>query len=316
MTKLPHARSLVPALLPALIFLATGIARADDTQVGRQSLDDAWWTGPIVAPSPVTLPRGHVYLEPYVYDVRTGGGDYIGSRSYMLYGLSDRLTVGLIPVIGYYQPGGGENATHMGFGDLTLHVRYGLTTFDPETYRPATAVSLEWTLPTGRHDRLDRLGHGVGGGAHVLTLGFYAQEIFWLPNGRLMRARIAITQALPGTARVVDRSTYGTPEGFVGTADPGNSFNLVTGWEYSLSRNWVLAFDVGYGHGGATRVAGTVGPDRFRARSDSSDTFLLAPAIEYNFSGSFGIIGGVRYISGDGAAPHSITPVMAFSMFF
>jgi hypothetical protein len=29
----------------------------------RQSLDDAWWTGPMLAPSAATLPRGHFLIE-------------------------------------------------------------------------------------------------------------------------------------------------------------------------------------------------------------------------------------------------------------
>ena len=29
-----------------------------------QSLDDAWWTGPMLAPSAATLPRGHFLIEP------------------------------------------------------------------------------------------------------------------------------------------------------------------------------------------------------------------------------------------------------------
>ena len=39
----------------------------------RESLDEAWWTGPMLAPSANTLPRGHILLEPYLYDVSTQG---------------------------------------------------------------------------------------------------------------------------------------------------------------------------------------------------------------------------------------------------
>lgn len=80
--------------------------------VVRQSLNDAWWTGPMLAPSANTLPRGHVLLEPYLYDVVTQGfynssGDRViaphahgfGSLTYMNYGLANRFTVGLIPCL-------------------------------------------------------------------------------------------------------------------------------------------------------------------------------------------------------------------------
>src|SRR5215813_1358557 len=82
--------------------------------VPRQSLDDAWWTGPMLAPSAATLPRGHFLIEPYLYDVIVVGhydrdgirrsepvSHGFGSLVYALYGLSDRLTVGVIPTAGY-----------------------------------------------------------------------------------------------------------------------------------------------------------------------------------------------------------------------
>ena len=38
-------------------------------QEARQSLDDAWWTGPAVAYSARSLPQGHLLIEPYLFDV-------------------------------------------------------------------------------------------------------------------------------------------------------------------------------------------------------------------------------------------------------
>jgi hypothetical protein len=38
-------------------------------QEARQSPDDAWWTGPVVAYSPRSLPQGHMLIEPYLFDV-------------------------------------------------------------------------------------------------------------------------------------------------------------------------------------------------------------------------------------------------------
>jgi len=38
-----------------------------------QSRDDAWWTGPMLAPSAATLPQGHVLVEPYLFNVMSYG---------------------------------------------------------------------------------------------------------------------------------------------------------------------------------------------------------------------------------------------------
>src|SRR5438046_7445145 len=88
----------------ALLVMSAGASAAD------QSREDAWWTGPMLAPSAATLPTGHMLVEPYLFDVMTDGRfdmngtrhagareHDIGSLSYILYGLTDRLSVGLIP---------------------------------------------------------------------------------------------------------------------------------------------------------------------------------------------------------------------------
>ena len=62
---------------------AAGLARAPEASpsspVVRQSLDDAWWSGPMLAPSAATLPRGHFLIEPYLYDVIADHSNGFGS---------------------------------------------------------------------------------------------------------------------------------------------------------------------------------------------------------------------------------------------
>ncbi|HKU28757.1 MAG TPA: pyridoxamine 5'-phosphate oxidase family protein, partial [Candidatus Sulfotelmatobacter sp.] len=45
----------------------------------RQSLDNAWGTGPLLAPSPATLPRDNFLIEPSLYDVTTAHSSGFGS---------------------------------------------------------------------------------------------------------------------------------------------------------------------------------------------------------------------------------------------
>src|SRR5690348_12820939 len=79
---------------------------AADASPPRQSVDDAWWTGPMLANSAATLPRGHFLVEPYLYDASSSQADGYGSLTYMLYGVSDRFTAGLVPVFGYTRVAG------------------------------------------------------------------------------------------------------------------------------------------------------------------------------------------------------------------
>src|ERR1700735_281997 len=80
----------------------------------RQSQDDAWWTGPMLANSAGTLPPGHFLIEPYIYDVSSAHSNSYGSRAYVFYGLANRLTVGMIPIVGYSTVSGGKSSSSIG----------------------------------------------------------------------------------------------------------------------------------------------------------------------------------------------------------
>src|SRR6202034_462327 len=86
----------------------------------RQLLDDAWWTGPMLAPSAATLPRGHFLIEPYLYDVVAAHSNGFGSLTYGNYGLADKLTVGLIPIAGFNKLSDGPSSSGLELGDLTV----------------------------------------------------------------------------------------------------------------------------------------------------------------------------------------------------
>ena len=102
-TKVVRRYVEIAALVVAGLFVGTARTEAQQdysppSAVVHQSLDDAWWTGPMLAPSAATLPRGHFLIEPYLYDVRAAHSSSLGWLTYVNYGLADRVTVGLIPV--------------------------------------------------------------------------------------------------------------------------------------------------------------------------------------------------------------------------
>lgn len=275
----------------------------------------------MLANSAATLPRGHVLVEPYLYDVHSAHADGYGSLTYMLYGLTDRLTVGLVPVLGYNRVDGGPGSSGVGFGDVSVQAQYRLTQFHEGSWLPAISLQLQETLPTGRYDRLgNRPADGLGGGARTTTLQLNTQTYFWLGNGRILRMRFNVAQSFSGTAEVEDVSVYGTPDGFRGSARPGRSFFVNAAWEYSLSQRWVLALDLTYRHDGATRVRGSIAlPGSAQAtsplRSDSgtSTAFGFAPAIEYNWSARVGMLVGVRVITGGHGTATTATPAVALN---
>ncbi|KRA62409.1 hypothetical protein ASD89_21580 [Caulobacter sp. Root656] len=312
------------ASLLAGLALATP-AFAKDAAVVRQSLDDAWWTGPILASGAATLPKGRALIEPYLYDAKPYGvidgkgkrrpapdADTYGSQTYLLYGVTDTFTAGLIPRFGYRRAGGGSSSG-VQLGDLTVQGQYRLTQYKAGGRTPTVSLMLQETLPTGRHDRLDtRPNDGFGGGAFATTVGLNSQTYFWTPNGRILRTRLNLAYTVSGHAEVAGASVYGTPTGFAGRARPGDSFNVDLAFEYSMTRRWVAAIDLAYQHDAATTVSGRDGAGAaYDRRSPVSQALILAPAVEYNFSPVLGVIAGARIIPAGRNTTASVTPVIA-----
>jgi hypothetical protein len=329
-----HARSAAASFLT----LAVGMAAAAEPPdaVDRQSLDDAWWTGPIVAAGAATLPQGHALIEPYVYDVITRGrydsdGNYrsadtvhsFGSLTYMLYGVTDAFTAGVIPTFGFNDIGDGADSSGIGVGDVTLQAQFRLSQFRADRRVPTSSLVLQQTLPTGKYDRLGtRPSDGLGAGAYTTSVAVHSQYYFWMPNGRILRTRLNVAYALSDTVDVADTSVYGTSEGFRGHADPGDTFSIYSAWEYSVTRNWVFALDVFYQHDASTSIRGTDlvtvngEPQRvpFAAESGSAWRLGLAPAIEYNFTSRIGVIVGARWFAAGRNTSASVTPVAAINI--
>jgi len=300
-----------------------------DTSASRQSRDDAWWTGPLLAASPGSLAPGHFLIEPYVFDAIPRGhydnngtrqprphANNFGSQSYILYGLTERVGVGLIPRFGFNELSDGRDSSKIGIGDLTLQAQYGLTRYEEGSWIPSTAFVFQETLPTGKYDRLgDRPADGLGAGAYSTNLSLYSQYFFWMPNGRILRTRLDLSYSISGSANIRDVSVYGTAEGFRGRARPGNSALINAAWEYSVTRNWVLALDVVYEHDSNTHVSGLdLHGSAIELNSGPGHTWSLAPAIEYNFNSRVGVIAGAKLTTSGRNATAVIIPVAAINI--
>jgi hypothetical protein len=303
-----------------ILLFCVGVANAASTQ----SRDDAWWTGPLLAASPGSLTPGHFLIEPYVFDAIPQGhydddgnrrpvphANDFGSQSYILYGLTDELGIGLIPRFAFNDLGEGRGSSKVGMGDVTVQAQYGLTRFHEGSWIPTTAFVLQETLPVGKYDQLgDRPANGFGAGTYSTNLALYSQYFFWMPNGRILRTRLDVSYSISGSAGVRDVSVYGTDEGFRGRARPGNITVVNAAGEYSLTRNWVLAMDVVYEHDGSTHLYGS----GLNANSGTAHTWSLAPAIEYNFNSRVGVIAGAKLTVAGRNATAVVIPVAAVNI--
>jgi hypothetical protein len=324
--------SLTKILFVTLLMLATSASastheRSSTACALTHPMDDAWWTGPMLANTAETAPRGHYLLEPYLYDVSTQGAfaadrvrhsaphsNGFGNLTYIVYGLADTWGVGAIPTGGYNQLSSGNGT---GFGDLTLQVQHRLMHFRPCLHVPTVSIAVQQTLPTGKYDRLgDRLALGFGAGAYTTNLAAYSQMYFWMPNHRILRTRLNLSESLSSIARIKDASVYDTSDGFRGGAKPGNVLLADAAWEYSVTRRWVFALDATYRHANSTQVHGYYVQNSeysILMGTGSSDAFGFAPAVEYNFNSRLGVLFGTRFIAHGRNVAATITPAIAIN---
>ena len=321
----------------ALMFGLVGTQVASAQNVSdRQSLDDAWWTGPMLAPSAATLPRGHFLVEPYLYDVIQQGqydrngvkrgapeSNGFGSLTYINYGLVDKLTIGVIPTFGYNRVSDGPSSSSVGMGDVTVQGQYRLTKFHEGHRIPTMSFAVQETFPSGKYDRLgNRPSDGLGSGAYTTTLAFYSQTYFWLPNRRILRMRLNVSQSISSGVSVKGVSVYGTDAEFHGHAKPGGTSFVDASWEYSLTRSWVLALDATYRYQNSTRVTGLDAPASTGMQNSAkiwfetgyNEAIGFAPAIEYSWSSKVGVLLGVRVIPIGRNTAATITPAIAINI--
>jgi hypothetical protein len=278
----------------------------------------------MLAPSAGTLPRGHMLIEPYFYDV-TQYGSYdsagalkgaahsngFGSLTYIIYGLADRFSVGLIPTFGFDTTSREPSSSGVGFGDLGVSGQYRIALYRSGSWIPTTSIAVQETFPTGAYDNLGvRPNNGFGGGAYTTTVSLYTQTYFWMPNGRILRMRVNMSQAFSGSVNLSGVSVYGTGPFFRGYAKPGSTFTLDAAQEYSITRHWVFALDAVYHHSANTMLSGTGG----EVNTGFGDAYELAPAGEYNWSANAGVLLGVRMIPAGRNTSATVTPAIAINI--
>jgi hypothetical protein len=337
-TRRRCSRNLLRKTVILLILLEAIAARgsAHDAQTSNceasHPIGDAWWTGPMLANTAAMAPRGHFLIEPYLFDVTTHGSfddhdtrhstahaNSYGSLTYMVLGLTDKWSVGIIPTFSYNKSSGEPSSAGPGVGDLTLQLQRGLTQFVPCHWIPTISSTVQETLPTGRYDRLgSRPTDGMGTGAYTTNLEFLSQMYFWMPNRRIVRMRLNFTDAISSSAHVDGASVYGTGAGFSGHAKPGSSLLVNAAWEYSITRSWALALDTTFSNMRNTRVTGYystsgLGVTPVVVNSGVRVAYGLAPAIEYSWKPNIGVLVGVRVIPAGRNTNETITPAIALN---
>lgn len=297
---------LLMACLSNLLFSQDfGFSHNSETIKHEEEKEVALFTGPLLAPSAITVPAGHIDIEPYLYlNFDTGvynnhwehqSADHL-PRSIQFdpliqIGLTSYMDFDLIPEW-IYRKNGSYSAS--GFADLS--VQFGFQLLRQNHYPISLKLAIQETFPTGRYERLDPRTNGVdgfGSGAYTTRVMLASAHNIPLSIAREFRMRFAMSYSIPSKVHVHGINSYGgdsTTNGYVTNA---GTFDAVFGMEYSITSQWVLAFDIDSLYQNPTNFSGTtIEPV---GKNESTYVLSMAPAVEYNFNKMFGLIGGVWF---------------------
>lgn len=296
---------------------------------------DPWMTGPFLFDSALVVPVGSQNIAmifessrvPSIYDssgtvttIPTATSDY----------LSLQYTTGMssfsdFQVASVYIKNQTEAISRNNLGDTLMQMGFQVLTQGTSHSRPNFRIAVFELFPTGKYTQLNPSVYGTdatGAGSYQTSVEFAFNLLTQLQGtSHYFRASASAIATISSTVALNGDSIYGGDSATVGHITPGNALALDLGGEYTLTQNWVVAFESFVLAQRASNFTGYLGPnassfnsfiskDKHARRSNhirptrfnigssqgigSGDLYQLSvsPEIEYNFSEHVGILLG------------------------
>jgi hypothetical protein len=273
-----------------------------------------WLTGPLIAPSSVVVPVGSYNIEPYFY-VTAVTGQYddhwkaIHSATFWSDNFQVPIQVGVLPRLDFqFTPGVYWNYTEhkssWAFADLPVGVDIQVydNKFIESNWMPSVKLVLREVFPTGKCNRLnpDKLGTDAGGfGSWISGFGLVFGKLIYLRGLHFLNVRFTAQYNLPSAVSLRGFNFYGGGYGTRAKYFPRQNIFLDLGLEFTLAQTWALACDFVANYYTKAHFSGFAGvlKDGSPASlsTDSKIQYSIAPAIEYNWSSNWGVIGGAWF---------------------
>lgn len=266
-----------------------------------------WLTGPLLAPSGNVVPMGSINIEPYLYITAfpaSYGLDW-KSQSFPTF-WSTQLQVpiqfGIMPRVDFtITPTAICNETlgqrSWGVGDLELAMSFQILEESP--YFTSIRLGVQETFPTGRYKNLNPtklLTDGMGGGSYQSSVGIIFAKLVHIQDDHFLNIRFTGAASFFSGVDLTGLSSYGGSLDTKGTYYPAKLMTVDIGLEYSFTKNWAGAIDLFYNYATRSKFVGKNGEAIFSnvggILSEVSSQISIAPALEYNFTRSIGLIAG------------------------
>lgn len=267
-----------------------------------------WFTGPVLTPTPITLPPGHPGLEVALVALNTYG---FYDDSWRLKNTSDIWSIGPfvdfmagitnwlgVEILGSYATNFNKGNHFSDFNDIRGRVGFQILTDQPGTWIPDFRILFQETFPTGNYDKLNPKHPEIeitGEGSFQSGLHFAFQKLFE-SNLHPLRIRWSIGYFIPASFSLKGINRYGGAIDTNGKMRLGNLLVIFFSGEYSLSKTWSLAWESNFRYRRKNNFSGNAGflAPNVPAEIDTSSFYQisLAPEIEHTFNANTGMLIG------------------------
>lgn len=273
----------------------------------EKPLTDPWFTGPLFAPGASVNPLKEVTWQPY-FAVTCKYGNFNNSWKGektpnfwiiqplldLTYGIGHSMDIEVIPAFSY-QISQASSAVRM--NDTPLFLGIQALSQKEGTWIPDLRIRLQTIFPFGQYEKANPKKRGTdlsGSGSYQMGITFDFQKTFQTDPEHYFRLCWAIESILyPTSVHVQGVNAYGGTPHTSGKVYPGRNCTFYLSGEYTITHNWGFAFDTQYIYKTHDRFSGRSGGKT--VGNPSSHQISLAPAIEYNYSTNFGLIGGAFF---------------------
>ena len=282
---------------------------AEDEFREAKKMFQPYYAGPLITPSAHIIPPGYFNIQPYLFYTNNYGRFDESGKSHDIPNLNNfnpqvvfqfgmiSWMDGIIVAQGTRNTQRGKSSTN--WGDTSFGLGFGLLSEGP--YRPALFFGVTETFPTGKYQHLSAHKNGIdatGAGSYQTKFSFNISKVVWWVTTHPMNLRLSLNYNVPAPVTVSGINAYGGARNTHGKAHLGQGFQGDFGYEYSFTQRWVFALDVVYTYNAKTTFSGRRGGTPAAPAvvgGPFNDQLSLAPAIEYNPSENFGILGGVWF---------------------
>lgn len=288
-------------ILFSSLMIANAVAKSGRHDPERLPIgnDKPWFTGALLNNGAITVNKDQWSNFTAFFNNQTPQFQQWAAYTQNVYGITDDLSIQLIPVYANNV----EGPIHKnGWGDFPTILAYQIYRQKRGSAMPSIKLNIQEIWPTGRYkglendtDAVDGLGQGVNQTGFVLNT-----EYLFLPiPDHYLNAYFSFGYSFLHPTHLTGLNVYGGGVGTDGRLKGSHQAVVNGAWEFQWTQNWVTVFEYFYQYTQAASFQGVLGRKLDGTTASvlrqGTNQWSLAPALEYNFSGSFGIVSGVWF---------------------